>query len=130
MTDFSKWTDEQVNEAVFKANGWVKLPFPAIPKWQRPSKDGVEYWYISLIPDYTHDWRRCGELLEEMGDAIKDGWEFSCEHSDLDGLEPLKWRVWMTRFTDNPEDFRSVCAISDNPKRAIAEGYLMWLEAK
>ena len=66
MTDYSSWTDEQVNEAIFKAKGWEKLPPPAFPEWQRPTKIGVGTWWFKNIPDYTHDWRLCGELLEEM----------------------------------------------------------------
>ncbi len=130
-------TDEQLNEAIFKAKGWMKLEFPAFPKWQRPIRDGevdefgkgVTGWY-ELVPDYTHDWRLAGELLEEMGNAITDGWEFSSEHSDMDGLELLKWRVWMIRFTDDPADFRSVCGEADTPQRAICEAWLAWKELK
>lgn len=66
MTDYSKMTDEQINEAIFKAKGWVELPPPAAPPWQRPSDGGVESWHSSFPPDYIHDWRLCGELLVEM----------------------------------------------------------------
>lgn len=135
MTNFSAMTDDELNEAIFKAKGWVKLSFPAFPKWQRPIRagevdefgKGMTVWY-ELVPDYTHDWRLCGELITEMGDAISDGWELSCEHSDMDGLDPLKWRVWMTRFTNDPADFRSVCGEADNPIRAFDNCWLAWKE--
>jgi hypothetical protein len=88
---------------------------------------GVDYNQTDP-PYYTHDWKLAGELLGEMGNAIADGWEYSCEHSDMDGLDPLKWRVWMTRFTDDPADFRSVCGEADTPQRAICEAWLAWKE--
>ena len=68
MTDYSSWTDEQVNEAIFKARGWEYIPYPEILAWQRPAENEfgcVDMWYAE-VPNYTHDWRLCGELLEEM----------------------------------------------------------------
>ena len=77
-------------------------------------------------PDYTHSWELCGELLEEMGNAISDGWEFSCEHSDMEGwLGSIKWRVWMT-ITDDPEEFQSIAVEADSFCRAVAECYYEW----
>ena len=66
MKDRSSWTDEQINEEIFKLLGWMRTPPPAAPPWQRPSGDGVESWFFSFPPDYTHDWKLCGELFEEM----------------------------------------------------------------
>ncbi len=141
MIDRSGWTDEQVNEAIFKAKGWVKVDYYGVIAWsQCPERypkprgtenefDGIVDTVITSIPDYTHDWRLAGELLEEMGVAIKDGWEYSCEHSDFDGLDKMKWRVWMSRFTNDPRDFLSVSAESDSFLRSNAECYLNWLLA-
>lgn len=116
MTDYSGWTDKKVNEAIFKAKGWVKLEFPAFPKWQRPIRagevdefgKGVTVWY-ELVPDYTHSWELCGELLEEIGEQVS--------------LECFAGN-WIL-CVDGHE-----MATSENPKRAGSEGYLKWLAWK
>ena len=115
MTDRSGWTDEQINEAI------LSIRRPDIAK---------EHYSIAIeiLFDYVHLWSMCGELINEMGDAISDGWEFSCEHSDMDGLDPLKWRVWMTRFTNDEKYYRSCIGESDDFRRAAAEVYLEWKE--
>lgn len=131
MSDYSEMTDEELNGAIALKQGWLlktcACGLPSYHDWWMTPDGGVDYSQTDP-PDYTHDWRLCGDLLEEMGNAITDGWEFSSEHSDMDGLEPLKWRVWMTRFTDDPADFRSVCGEADTPQRAICEAWLAWKE--
>lgn len=116
MTDYSVWTDEQVNEAI------------AQRIWAHTLMTFKQWDDILARSDYTHDWRLCGELLTEMSDAILDGWELSCEHSDMDGTEPMKWRVWMTRFTNDPADFRSFHGEADTFIRALDNCWLAWKE--
>lgn len=130
MTKFSKQTDEEINIAIFNAKGWKQLLPPAMPSWQRPTKQGTEYWYFAFPPDYTHDWRLCGELIEEMGNAISNGWEYACGHSDIDGTDSLQWRVWMTRFTNNRHDYRNICGEADAFLRANCLAWLAWDESK
>lgn len=117
-------TDDELNEAIFKAKGWVKLSFPAFPKWQRPIRagevdefgKGMTVWY-ELVPDYTHDWRLCGELLEEMAadnlttELLHLGHDWTC----------IARRGRSTLIAD---------AISDSPTHAIAECGLKWLARK
>jgi len=112
MTDYSGWTDEQVNEAIFKAKGWVALPPPAVPMWQRPTKSDVDsrFWYFSFPPDYTHDWRLCGELLEEMKEA------------DVNLQYYPTLNKWGCEWIQN--SYEIVEVESDTPQRAICEAWL------
>jgi len=73
MTDFSKWTDKQINEAIFKAKGWTRVvrEFESdghkqqYTLWKNP--DPACYGQYTGAPDdYTHDWQLAGELLEEL----------------------------------------------------------------
>lgn len=114
MTDYSSWTDEQVNEAIFKAKGWEKLPPPAFPEWQRPTKIGVGTWWFKNIPDYTHSWELCGELLEEMQPA------------DVDLMYFMSLNKWGVDWLDNDEVEHELYA--PTPKRAICEAWLAWKE--
>jgi len=109
MTDISKMTDEELNEAIFIAKGWVQLPPPAAPPWQRPTEKGVESWFFSFPPDYTHDWRLCGELLEETmnGTPVDVG-------NVTDGYM-VSWGC-------------SYDIICRDLKRAICEAWLAWKE--
>ena len=66
MTDYGGWTDEQINEAIFKAKGWVFAGKLSLCGWYRDTSKGRENLFDSTPPDYTHDWRLAGELLEEM----------------------------------------------------------------
>ena len=66
------------------------------------------------------------ELLKEMEIAHKDGWEFSCEHSTMDGLDPLKWRLWIYRFTNDEHDYRHHEAVTDEFLRGVSELYAEW----
>jgi hypothetical protein len=115
MTDYSKMTDEQINEAIFKAKGWVELPPPAAPPWQRPSDGGVESWHSSFPPDYIHDWRLCGELLEEMRDK--------CLVSLMNGR--LDNPAWVCSIFLNPA---GISTIASTPQRVICEAWLAWKE--
>jgi len=109
MTDFSKWTDERINEAIFKSKGWVKLPYPAYPKWQRPTPE-YTFSHFGAIPDYTHDWRLAGELLEEMKCDVY----FYKDHETDEELLALEKRVeWQPGL-----------------KRAICEAWLAWKGAE
>ena len=116
MNDYSKMTDEELNEAIFKAKGWVFLSLPAIPAWQRPSKNGVESWYFSFPPNYTNDWRLAGELLEEMRDK--------CLVSLMNGR--LDNPHWVCGIFANP---RVISTNASTPQRAICEAWLAWKDA-
>ncbi len=111
MTDYSKMTDDELNEAIFKAKGWIKLPPPASPNWQRPTANGVEHWWFKNILDYTHDWRLAGELLEEMKHN-----EVSLEYF----LTPVeKWECQVALRGTLVEAY-----FADTPQRAICEAWL------
>jgi hypothetical protein len=88
MTDYSGWTDEQVNEAIAKAKGRT---------------------HPADFIDYTHDWRLCGELLEETmnGTPVDVG-------NVTDGYM-VSWGC-------------SYDIICRDLKRAICEAWLAWKE--
>jgi len=112
MTDYSGWTDEQVNEVIAVKRGWKSENF------QMPSNDYRKGWYqpypfpyqeniIFNPPPFTHDWRLAGELLEEMKGIT-------------------------TFFYD--ENHRWCCVMDGTyyytytPQRAICEAWLVWKE--
>lgn len=63
MTDYSKMTDGELNEAIFRARGWQKIEGVALTT--HINKDGRKTRQYAA-PDYCHDWRLCGELLEDL----------------------------------------------------------------
>lgn len=99
MTDRSKWTDEQINEAIAKAKGWVYYK-PTKTWGRRETADQIH----GSLPDYTHDWRFAGELLEEMAEA---GLEASLCFDDTIG--------WFLK-----------AKFGKPPQRAICEAWLAW----
>ena len=66
MTPISELTNAELDELIFKLQGWVKLQPPAYPKWQHPGIDGTKLWFEDYIPSPTTDPRYAMELLEEM----------------------------------------------------------------
>jgi len=94
-TDYSKMTDEQINEAIFS------LQIGNYPVGYRALLIG-KY-------DYTHDWRLCGELLEEM--------------KDIGGA---------LIYLDNVPKWECLSKVTwfaaDTPQRAICEAWLAWKE--
>jgi hypothetical protein len=55
---------EDLNEQIAELKGWVKLPPPACPQWQRPTPNGVECAYVPFR--WATDIDVALELLEEM----------------------------------------------------------------
>jgi len=116
MTDYSTMTDEQVNEAIFKAKGWAHgktTPSLNFKCWYKKLPDG----FIdteSDVPDYTHSWELCGELLEEMKSA------------DVDLMYFKTLNKWGVDWLDNDE-VEHQC-VADTPLRAICEAWLPWRE--
>lgn len=118
MTDYSKMTDEQVNEAIFRAKGWQKQAFGF---WELREDEGITTSIaMAELPDYTHDWRLAGELLEDMPGACiaRDGidaWYCGSKFSD-----------YIDVYFEAPgSDFD---AVATTPQRAICEAWLAWKE--
>ena len=100
MKDRSGWTDEQINEAVFKAKN------PPNPREQRDYVDcGLDDY--PEIPDYTHDWNLCGELFEEM---------------------PTDTSLWKSEYGWVVISGDEEMITAKTPCRALAEYYLKWTE--
>lgn len=54
---------DELNERIYRAQGWEKLQPPAYPQWQRPGPNGVEVMYAPR--DYARDIAAAYELLED-----------------------------------------------------------------
>ena len=109
MTDYSGWTDEQVNEAIAVKRGWVLHSCVGCNHdWWMTPDGGVDYNQTDP-PYYTHDWRLCGELLEETmnGTPVDVG-------NVTDGYM-VSWGC-------------SYDIICRDLKRAICEAWLAWKE--
>ena len=117
MTDYSGWTDEQVNEAIAVKRGWVlHLCVGCNHDWWMTPDGGVDYNQQDP-PYYTHDWRLCGELLEEMKEA----------DVNLQYYPTLnKWGCEWIQGTPMACDIREQAART--PQRAICEAWLAWKE--
>lgn len=117
MADYSKMTDEQVNEAIFKAKGYTKSrsAFDEEIMWLKPI-EGEAYTFDCRydIPDYTHSWELCGKLLEEMMTA------------DVSLMYFKTLNKWGVDWVDNDGVEHQV--VADTPKRAICEARLAWEE--
>jgi len=119
MTDFTQWTDEQVNGAIFKKQGWSHQ--------DKPDKYGASgYWimpngYLSLeAPDFCTDWRLAGMLLEEMGGEIVDKMTSLFYFPD-----ESSWRCcWYSPKVEGWEGGGKRLS----PCRAISEAWLVWKE--
>lgn len=118
MSKYSEWTDEQVNEATFGAKGWSKIKsiYDGSELWiKQESDDSVWCDCLHSVPDYTHDWRLCGELLEEMLVL------------DVTLLAVADEKTWIINWLG--EQFCDLHEIETNsPKRSICEGWLEWNE--
>lgn len=53
MKPIHRLTAREINHALLRAQGYEELPFPAIPTWQRPTKNGTEGLFV--VPDYSSD---------------------------------------------------------------------------
>jgi len=111
MTDYSKMTDEQVNEAIARIKG-VGYGIEIING--RPMVATIDIGRYAELPRYTHDWRLAGELLEELGQSTP------VELTRLHNLD--KWGFGITG--NEPDVYGST------PQRAICEAWLAWKEQR
>lgn len=121
MTDFRKWTDKQINEAIFEAKGWTRegtreFEGKQYTLWKNP--DPTDYGQYTGAPDnYTHDWQLAGKLLEELPADVTT---LSKYDDSVDGSD--YWEC----VTGNALTGFSIICVSENPKRAICEAWLAW----
>lgn len=148
MTDYSSWTDEQVNEAIAELRGVDITSYPE-HDWERNEDGSIDIFGMESefhngplcircgysychhctppekgdlaqlpcradIPDYTHSWELCGELLEEMQPA------------DVDLMYFMSLNKWGVDWVDNDDVEHEV--VADTPTRAICEAWLAWRE--
>jgi len=122
MTDRSGWSDNEINEAIFEAKGWVKSyqvlgGMTKAYSWLNPNCPNRYFAHAANCPDYTHSWDLCGELLEEM----------DCSLTRIG----RKWCVsWLIPYTDEYgiEKRKPLSVLTDTPQRAICEAWLAWKE--
>ena len=121
MTDYSKMDDNELNEAIFKAKGWAKVQqFTVAYIWQKtdwsPDRKTTTVTILNDVPDYTHDWRLAGELLEEM------------KGSFVDLMHVVDLNEWECSWVG--DDGVPDTAFAPTPQRAICEAWLAWKEAE
>ena len=109
MTPISELTNAELDELIFKLQGWVKLQPPAYPKWQHPGIDGTKLWFEDYIPSPTTDPRYAMELLLEL---IETGYT-TVIYAD-------KGKYYFDMESDE------VFGIAGNLYRAISEAYAQW----
>ena len=114
MTDYSQMTDEQINEAIAVKRGWRRATHNdengIWDEWFTPR--GTRSIY-NRYPQYTHDWRLAGELLEEMLNCSLRRWGDK----------------WCCGFYDDKGYLINQATVHDTPQRAICEAWLAWKEA-
>jgi len=59
-----------------KVLGYQKLSFPAMPKYQRPSENGIQALYD--LPDYSTKIHAAWEVLEKM-ESLGFAWELATD---------------------------------------------------
>ncbi len=108
MIDYSNWTDEEINEAIFEVKGYKKTQHSF---WVKHEQNGtLMSASFGDLPDYVHDWMLCGELWEEIPNYVlnRRGDRWYCGARDDIG------------YLSNQD------SLSDTPKRAICIAYLIW----
>lgn len=120
MSKYSKWTNEQVNEMIFEAKGWQKyLSDNKTTIWIKcKPEDSVWFDDCWNAPDYTHDWRLCGELLEEIGHHASVV-NLQCDHTG--------YTCYIRRYPTSTAKLIATHS-NDTPFRSICEGWLEWEE--
>ena len=107
-------TNEELDELIFKLQGWVKLQSPAYPKWQHPGIDGTKLWFEDYIPSPTTDPRCAMELLKEMSNCALKRWGDK----------------WCCGIYNDKGYLENQANMYDTPERAISEAYAQWKGAE
>lgn len=98
MTDYTELTDDEINEAVRQAV--IRNSTVDFTKPQGTPKTVVSY-------DYCGEWALAGELLEEMGAEL---------------IHDYHEKLWFCSVERGASDW------DENPRRAISECYLQWMD--
>ena len=112
MTDYSKMSDKELNGVIAEKRGWefYECIDCGIEYWISPD-GGIDY-NQSDPPDYTRDWRLCGELLAEIPNCSLRRWGDK----------------WCCGFYDDNGYLKNQANVFDSPLRAICEAWLPWWE--
>lgn len=123
MDDFEL---DELNERIYRAWGWEKLPWPASPRWQKPMPDGTMAMYAEL--DYSRNIMDAWNLVENMRNAgllvILKGWP--PDHvNKFDGVA-RRWVCEMICKDTEPHYFTE----AETAPLAICKTWLAWKEGK
>ena len=112
MSDYSKKTDDELNDAIAVKKGWVFSECIDCHHEYWIAPDGAVDYNESDPPDYTNDWRLAGKLLEEM--------KFTAVSLFFNQVID-KWGIgWIDEYNSHH------CLYSPTPQRAICEAWLAW----
>jgi hypothetical protein len=103
--------NNEINEQIVRLQGWVKLPLPAVPNWQRPTKDGTKCLYGSL-PDYAGQICTAWQLVDEIMESCF-GVLIGTSHEGT---------FCQILQEDQPE----IIEYADTAPLAICEAYMAW----
>lgn len=108
--------NSSVTARILRIEGWEQLDFPAMPRFQRPTRTPAGCEGLWNVPDFTH----------------------AAESQKLIARVEAAGATWVVRPDDGEEGF--ICEISDFGKvfagegefstEAIAAAFVLWAETK
>lgn len=111
----SELTTEQINEQIYRLQGWENLGYPAIPTWQKP---GAQLWYE---PKYSTDPAAALELVEEMRPHFFSVMIMGWDHTE-------EWCVECTPRHGHDEAVRRPFGKATSLPAAVCLAYIAWKE--
>ena len=115
----SRCLDDLVAEKVL---GFIKVPFPGVPKFQKPTVDGVVPLFFT--PNYSSYISDAWEVAERMRELD----QYICPQiywDDNDGLEPGYWVAEFNRYAKKTSDYRHYEAVAETAPLAICRAALL-----
>lgn len=116
MTDVMQMSAEELNEAILREMGYVKLPLPAVPSWQKPGRT------LYTVPQYSTSIAAAWKLVEDMRQT--ENIEVYL-YSGFDGF-----RVTVMDAKWNGEDETRLVELAsstaDTAPLAISRAWLLW----
>jgi hypothetical protein len=107
--------NNEVNEAIYRAHGWIKLGPPAVPEWQKPGE------LLFFMRDFANDIFWAWELVEEIVSA-----NYSFKLESLSSV-PDNYSMQVRK---RGEEYGLIQAQAPNSPLAICKAYLLWKAKK
>lgn len=105
---------DDLNERVYRAQGYEKLPPPAAPQWQKPGS------FLFLPQDYAGEIQAAWRLFEEMRQDSKNTYVFSA----VDSGRVMPGKEFYVELSTG------ISAYGSTMPEAITRAYLAWKEER